>query len=52
MLSLVLFHGLLEKENVCLEKESDDADMKEDAITLSPIAGSSCAPFVKGVGAE
>lgn len=52
MLSLMLFHGLLEKENLCLEKDSDGADMKEDAVTLSPIAGSSYAPFVKGEGAE
>lgn len=52
MLSLVLFHGLLEEENTCLEKESDDTAMKKDAATLSPTDGSSCDPFVKREGAE
>lgn len=48
----MLFHGLLERENVCLEKKSDDADMKEDEVTLSPIVGSSCDLVAEGKGAQ
>lgn len=48
----MLFHGLLERENLCLEKKSDDADMKEDEVTLSPIVGNSCDLVAEGKGAQ